>query len=135
MPLRLDDEQGVMFEKIKKQMKNTYPCIKVIDIETSIEWYIDFLGFQCTYKSSIKNPISALIEKDEQKIYLIKSENREVYASNVILIEVPDIKAEYKTLDNGKILFAQHIEKGLFSDTEFIIKDYEDNKIIYKQKT
>jgi len=116
-------------------MNSTYPCIKVVDIETSIEWYIDFLGFNCTYKSSIKNPDSALIENKDQKIYLIKSQNPEVYASNVIVIEVPDIKAEYKALNNGKMLFAQHLDKGLFSDSEFIIKDYEDNKIIYKQKT
>ena len=116
-------------------MTNTYPCIKVVDIETSIKWYNDFLSFQCIYKSSIKNPISALLQKDEQKIYLIKNESRDSYASNIIVIEVPDIEEEYKALNNGKFIFAQHIENGLFSNKEFIIKDYEDNKLIYKEKT
>ena len=53
-------------------MNKSFPCIKVNDIETSISWYVDFLGFNCTYKNSIKNPDCALIEKDELKIYLIK---------------------------------------------------------------
>lgn len=115
-------------------MTNTYPCIKVIDIETSISWYIDFLGFQCTYKSAIKNPDFALLENEEQKIYLIKSESREAYASNIIVFETSDIKSEYKRLEAGGAIIVQNIGKGLFSEKEFVIKDYEDNKLIYKQK-
>lgn len=116
-------------------MNNTFPCIKVNDIETSIHWYVDFLSFQCTYKSAIKNPDSALLEKDEQKIYLLKSESREAYASNVVIIESDDIQSEYESLENCGAIIVQTIGKGLFSDSEFIIKDYEDNKIIYKKKT
>jgi len=116
-------------------MNNSFPCIKVNNIEISISWYVDFLGFDCTYKSSIKNPDYALIEKDELKIYLIKNESREAYASNVIVIESSDIKTEYKALDKSGVIIVQDIGEGMFSDNEFIIKDYEDNKIIYKQKT
>lgn len=116
-------------------MNNTFPCIKVNDTETSIHWYVDFLGFQCTYKSSINSPDYALLEKDSQKIYLIKNETREAYASNVIVIETSDINSEYKALEEGGAIIVQPIGKGLFSDNEFVIKDYEDNKIIYKQRT
>ncbi len=116
-------------------MNNTYPCIKVNDIETSISWYVDFLEFQCTYKSAIKNPDYALLENEEQKIYLIKNEVREAYASNIIIIETADIKSEYKRLEEGGAIIIQDIGKGLFSEQEFVIKDYEDNKLIYKQKT
>ena len=116
-------------------MNTTYPCIHVNDIETSISWYIDFLNFQCTYKSSIKHPDFATLEKDNLKIYIIKNESRESYASNVIVIEVEDIKTEFKALENSNVLIVREISKGLFSESEFIIKDYEDNKLIYKQKT
>ena len=116
-------------------MNKTYPCIKVCDIETTIQWYVDFLGFQCTYKSSIKNPDYALLEKGDLKIYIAKSNNREAYASNIIIIETSDIKKEYKTLNESGAIIVQPIDKGVFSDKEFVIKDYEDNKIVYVQKT
>ena len=116
-------------------MNNTYPCIKVCDIETTIQWYVDFLKFQCTYKSTIKHPDYAQLEKGDLKIYIAKSENREAYASNIIIIETSDIKAEFKALRESGAIIMQPIDKGVFSDKEFVIKDYEDNKIIYVQKT
>jgi uncharacterized glyoxalase superfamily protein PhnB len=115
-------------------MNNTYPCIKVNDIETTIDWYVDFLGFQCIYKSTIKQPDYAVLEKGSLKIYIAKTEDREAYASNIIIIEVTDIKAEFKTLEGSGVIIVQNINKGAFSDKEFIIKDYEDNKIVYIQK-
>ena len=116
-------------------MNKTFPCINVCDIETTIDWYVDFLAFQCTYKSSIKNPDYAVLEKADLKIYLAKSDSRESYASNIIIIETEDIKAEYKKLEKSGVIFMQPIDKGAFSDKEFVIKDYEDNKIVYVQKT
>jgi uncharacterized glyoxalase superfamily protein PhnB len=99
------------------------------------KWYVDFLAFQCTYKSSIKNPDYALLENCGTKIYLAKSNNRESYASNMVVIEVSDIKKEFKALEDSGAIFIQTIEKGVFSDKEFVIKDYEDNKLVYVQKT
>ena len=29
----------------------------------------------------------------------------------------------------------QAVDKGVFSDKEFVIKDYEDNRLVYVQKT
>ena len=116
-------------------MNKTYPCIKVCDIETTIQWYVDFLGFQCTYKISIKNPDYALLENGDLKIYIAKSDDRESYASNIIIFEVSDIKTEFNNLADSGVIIVQDIDKGVFSDSEFIIKDYEDNKLVYVQKT
>jgi predicted enzyme related to lactoylglutathione lyase len=115
-------------------MNHTYPTLKVNDIETTIMWYTDFIGFQCTYKNSIKNTEYAVIEKDAQKIYLIKDESREAYASNVVIIETTDIEAEYSFLENSGAIITKPIGKGSFSKNEFEIKDYEDNKLIYIKK-
>jgi len=116
-------------------MTRSYPCIKVYDMETTLDWYDHFLGFHCTYKSALENPDNALIEKDKQKIYFIKDEADDAYAPQVIIIEVPDLKAEYCALDKAGVIFVQVIKKGVFSGKEFVIKDYEENKIIYLQKT
>ncbi len=115
-------------------MNHTYPTIKVNDLETTIMWYTDFIGFQCTYKNSIKNTEYAVIEKDTQKIYLIKDESREAYASNVVIIETTDIEEEYNFLENSGAIIVKPIGKGSFSKSEFVIKDYEDNKLIYIKK-
>jgi len=115
-------------------MNHTYPTLKVNDIETTIMWYTDFIGFQCIYKNSIKNTEYAVIEKDSQKIYLIKDESREAYASNVVIIEATDIEAEYSFLENSGAIITKTIGKGYFSKNEFEIKDYEDNKLIYIKK-
>ena len=112
-------------------MNQTFPSIKVNDIETTIHWYTDFLGFQCVYKSSLKNPEYSLLEKGNQKIYLIKDETRESYASNTIIFETADLEKEFKLLDGAGVIFTKPIGNGIFSETEFEIKDYEDNRLIY----
>lgn len=114
-------------------MNKSYPCIKVCDIETTIDWYVDFLGFQCVYKSSIKHPDFALLEKEQQKVYLLKNDNRESYASNIIIFETSELEAEYDAVENRGVIVVQPIQEGMFGGNEFVIKDYEDNKIIYRQ--
>ena len=93
-------------------MNSSHPCIKVCDIETTIHWYVDFLGFQCTYKSSIKQPDFALLEKGTIKIYIAKSTNREVYASNIVVIESTDLETEYAALEDSGAIIVQQIGEG-----------------------
>lgn len=110
-----------------------YPCLKINDIETTIHWYIDFLGFQCVYKSSLKHPDRAILEKGDQKLFLITDENQKSYASSIIVTEVFDIKSEFDSLESRGLIIVQPVQKGIFGELEFVIKDYEDNKIIYRQ--
>jgi len=115
-------------------MNKVLPCLKVCDIETTISWYKDFLGFECSFKSGIKNPKIAILEKGELKIYLFRDENGKAYASNILIFEVADIKKEYIAADKGGAIIIQPIGKGLLGLDEFIIKDYEDNKLVYVQR-
>ena len=64
----------------------------------------------------------------------MKKDSREVYASNIIVIEVNDLNDTYQELMSGGAIISQPVDKGMFGSEQFIIKDYEDNKIIYKQK-
>lgn len=114
-------------------MNRSFPCIWLCDIETSIQWYADFLGFKCTYKSALKKPEFALIENKEVKLYLIQSENMERYASNTYIIETASIEQDFKKMEKAGVIIIQSIEEGVFGGKEFVIKDYEDNKIIYHQ--
>lgn len=108
-------------------------CIQVCDIETTIMWYQDFLGFQCSYKSSIKNPDYAILEKSGSRLYLRKSSDRKAYASNVVVIESKDLEKEFNVASDKGVIIIQEIGKGLFGTKEFIVKDYEDNKIVYRE--
>jgi len=110
-----------------------FPCIQVCDIETTIHWYSDFLGFNCTFKSEINNPDYAILEKDDSKLYLRKAPSSDFYASNIVVIETANLVKEFDALSNKGIIVVQPISKGMFGTKEFIIKDYEDNKVIYKQ--
>lgn len=40
-----------------------------------------------------------------------------------------------KIKNEGRLIIWQPLDEGMFGSDQFIIKDYEDNKIIYKQKT
>jgi hypothetical protein len=60
--------------------------------------------------------------------------NNESYASNIIVIETDDIHSSLQTVEDAGAILYQSIGPGFFGTTEFIIKDYEDNKIIYRQK-
>ena len=115
-------------------MNKVLPCLKVADIETTLSWYEDFLGFECSFKSSIKNPKWAILEKGELKIYLFKDESGTSYASNIVIFEVSNIKNEYKAVKNRGAIIVQPIEKGPMGSEEFIIKDYEDNKLVYVER-
>jgi len=114
-------------------MNKSFPCIWLCDIETSLDWYAEFLGFKCTFKSSIKEPEFAVIEENDSKIYLIQSDNPDRYASNTVIIETDDIEESFRGVEKAGVLILQSVEDGLFGGKEFIIKDYEDNKIIYHQ--
>ncbi|BFM13074.1 hypothetical protein R50072_32270 [Simiduia litorea] len=108
-------------------------CIQVCDIETTIMWYGDFLGFQCSYRSSIKSPEYAILEKSGSRLYLRKASDRQVYASNVVVIESQNLEDDYSMASDKGVIIVQEISKGLFGTKEFIVKDYEDNKIVYRQ--
>lgn len=111
-----------------------FPCVQVFDIETSIEWYSHFLGFECTFKNRTYNPEYAILEKSDLKIYLSQSQNKDNYASNLVVIETSELAKELDIINNNGVLVVQQISNGIFGTKEFIIKDYEDNKIIYKQR-
>ncbi len=111
------------------------PCIKVCDIETTIHWYVDLLEFTCTYKSQIKNPDYAILEYGELKIYLERDPENESYGKNTLIIETSNLDATFEALSSTEMLIMTPIQEGVFGGNEFCVKDYEDNRIIYRQST
>lgn len=114
-------------------MNKSYPCIRVCDIDTSIEWYRDFLGLTCTYRSSLKQPDFALVESGSTKLFLAKDPAGKAYASNMVIIETSDIEETYRKLEAAGVIVKYGIGEGSFGTVEFAIKDYEDNMLIYRQ--
>jgi uncharacterized glyoxalase superfamily protein PhnB len=112
-----------------------FPCLKVCDIETTIHWYVDFLGFTCTFKSSIKQPEHAIIECGDLKIFIETDPTGKSYAKNLMVVETDDIEASYNALSEKGVIFTDSISKGAFGSKEFNIKDYEDKRSNYGKST
>ncbi len=110
------------------------PIIKVCDIETSISWYEHFLGFKCTFKNSTKNPGCAVLKNEYGELFMVQDHDQQSYASNLCLVEVDGLEKAYGFVQAKGCIIHQPIEKGFFGCDHFMIKDYEDNKIIYKKK-
>ena len=114
-------------------MNREYTCIKVRDIESSIRWYEEVLGFQCTHNSAQPNLVYALMEKDETKINLFNSDEGDYGSENIIFIEVLDIDREYQLIKTGNVSIFEPICPGVFSKKQFTITDNEGNKLVYLQ--
>ena len=110
------------------------PFLSVCDIDTVISWYKDFLGFKCIYKSKLKQPEFATLEKDDQRIYLAQDPEMESYAANIFIIETDNIQKSFDEAVSKGCIIMQEIGEGFWSQKQFLIKDYEDNKIVFVQK-
>ena len=91
------------------------------------------MGFKCTYKSSIKNPEYAVLEKDKSKLFIKLDSSRKAYASNIVIIETKDIEATFNEVNSKGLIVIQPISKSVWGGTEFVAKDYEDNKLVFRQ--
>ena len=109
-----------------------FPSIYSVDVETSISWYEHFSGFQCVFKNKIKNPEHAILEKNGMKIFINSSED-EMFTKGFMVIETNDIKKEYQNAEAKGVIFTTGIENGFYGKKQFIVKDYDHNKIIYIQ--
>ena len=110
------------------------PYLLVCDIETMISWYEDFLSFECVYRDKIKKTNFATLERKGDRIYLARDPEMDSYASNVFIIEVTDIEASLSEVEAKGCIVITDIEDGFWGKSQFAIKDYEDNKIVFIQK-
>ena len=109
-----------------------FPEIQAYNVEDSVDWYEHFLDFKCTFKSSIKNPNSAIIEKSNIKIF-IKQTTSEIISKTTVIIQTNDIDSAYSYAQDKGVIITSPVSKGSYGNKQFSVKDYDHNEIIYLQ--
>ncbi len=61
---------------------------------------------------------------------MVKEESREAYASNIIVFEASDLNVAYQEVAFDAAIIWQSIGEGMFGSAQFIVKHYEDNKLM-----
>ncbi len=113
-------------------MNRTCPGFNIADMNTSIEWYRDFLGYECTFKVSDEEiPPYAIVSKDDISIHLSLDQSGLLVGTSFCYIETDNIDELYRQLDTAGVIFIRHIENSSYGMRDFVIKDYEGNQISF----
>ena len=90
-------------------MSRSYPGLNIADMNTTIEWYQDFLGYKCTFKvPNERVPPYAIVSN-------VSDLNKELKVSDVVFIK--ELTSEpwgmkefgIKTVDGHRIMFGEDI--------------------------
>jgi uncharacterized glyoxalase superfamily protein PhnB len=117
-------------------MNRTYPGFYVVDINTSIAWYKDFLGYECTFKVRDEDITPyAIVSKGDISIHLAHDPTGTHIGAGFCYIETDDVVSIYDELNGAGVIFVREIEDSAYGMRDFVIKDYEGNKISFGEKT
>jgi len=116
-------------------MSKACPGFNIADMNTSIEWYQHFLGYECTFKVSDESePPYAIVSKGDVSIHLSKDNTGSLMGTNFCYIESEDIDKLYRELEESGVIFVRPIENSAYGMRDFVIKDYEGNQISFGQE-
>ena len=111
-------------------MSRACPGLNITDMNITIEWYQDFLGFECTFRAPNKvAPPYAIMTKNDISIHLSLDSTGSLSGTGFCYIETDNIDALYKQLDDAGVIFIREIEDSSYGMRDFVVKDYEGNKI------
>ncbi|MEE8059588.1 MAG: VOC family protein [Pseudomonadales bacterium] len=113
-------------------MSRACPGLNITDMNTTIEWYQDFLGFKCTFKVPNEAiPPYAIVSKNEVSIHLSLDLTDSLSGTGFCYIETENIDILYKQLVDAGVIFIREIEDSSYGMRDFVVKDYEGNKISF----
>ena len=123
-------------------MFRTVPQLTVANIENSINFYRDKLGFQVTILDPPDSPIFAALEREEASLFLVSRDSREEPGQKVdlegnrcgvgvrIYFEIDDAKIMYNELSIGDTEVFRELSYNSKEDyTEFAILDPDGYEI------
>lgn len=123
-------------------MKNSVVELMVDDIQRSVSFYIDILGFEKEFEVPEKNPPFVSITKDEVHISFFKREefvkevpkfmNMRLGGSFVLNIEVEDIQGLYDSIKE-KVTIVKELYKTDYGTLEFTMEDSDGYVLLFKQ--
>ncbi len=117
-------------------MNRACPGLNIVDMNTSIQWYQDFLGYECTFRVPTSEAMSpyAIVSKNNICIHLLLDTEGSLAGTGFCYIETDDVTGLYEELLNNGVIFVRDIEDSSYGMKDFVIKDYEGNKISFGSK-
>ncbi len=124
-------------------MKNAVLELMVDDIQNSVHFYTDILGFEKEFEFPENNPNFVSLSKDEIHISFFKREefgkevpkfkDMKLGGSFVLNIEVEDIQSLYDTIKE-KATIIKELYKTDYGTMEFTIEDRDGYVLLFKQE-
>lgn len=109
-------------------------CINVVDMNTTLQWYQDFLAYKCSFQlTNEETPPYAIVSKDNISIHLALTQDPNLSGIGFCYIEVDNIDELYNELNKVGAIFVRNIENSDYGIRDFVIKDYEGNKLSFGQ--
>ena len=116
-------------------MINASPGFYVRDMATNLEWYKDFLGFECTFRVPGENPPPyAIVSHDDVSIHLSVDSIGNRFGNGFCYIDTHNIETLYRKYVDTGVIFIRHLESSSYGMRDFEIKDYEGNRIGFGEK-
>ncbi len=124
-------------------MKNVVLELMVDDIQKSVSFYTDILGFQKKFETPEKNPIFVSVMKDDVNISFFKRDEfvKEVPkfkdirlgGTFVLNIEVNDLKDFYNSVKE-KVTIKRELYQTDYGTLEFTMEDNNGYVLLFKQQ-
>ncbi|OUS29196.1 hypothetical protein A9Q99_08765 [Gammaproteobacteria bacterium 45_16_T64] len=115
-------------------MSRACPGLNVSDMNTTLQWYKDFLGFECTFKVPNESvPPYAIVSKGDVSIHLSLDKSGSLAGTGFCYIETDDIDTVFQELDDAGVIFTRGLEDSSYGMRDFVFKDYEGNSISFGQ--
>jgi len=113
-------------------MSRSCPGFNIADMNTTIEWYQDFLGYKCTFKvPNERVPPYAIVSNGDVSIHLSRDQTGSLAGTGFCYIEVKNVDELYSKLSKAGLIFVRDIEDSSYGMRDFVIKDYEGNQISF----
>ena len=104
------------------------PTISVGDINRSVTFYTEVLGFQKVFENG--DPVGfVILEKDAAEVHLSLQNSHRATAQNVAHLMVQDASALYQHLEAHKVKIVKAIRDADFGLKCFVFADPDGNRI------
>lgn len=104
------------------------PTVPVADIDRSVAFYTDVLGFQKVFENG--SPVGfVILEKDAAELHLTLTRGHKGEVHNVAHLMVEDASALYDHLERNKVRIIKAIRDADFGLRCFVFADPDGNRI------
>ena len=113
---------------MKKSKWGSAVIFPVNDVRASIDWYVDYLGFESEFEW--EDPVSyAVLNLKGVQIHLTKTDNPDELQGRLYMFS-PDVDAYYEDIQNRGLILKVRPEEQEYGMKDFEIEDPSGNQLI-----